>query len=384
MDMPSRADETLAQPSRAKLFELLTELRRPAGTEELAEQLALHPNGVRMHLERLLDAGLVSRERTPQGRGRPRDMWMIAADAQPGGDPPSAYADLGRWLSRVLAGGKASRRAIETAGREIGRDLVPADSNQPAEETVFTTLAALGFHPEREIEQPGRLTYKLCNCPYRDAASESQDVVCTLHRGITRGLLETVSPETRLERFVPRDPYAAGLHDRARRRHRRRGLPRSDGDSAVKRNPALTSLSHEHHQALFVAQKLRRATPATARAAREAFLEFWHREGCTHFRIEEDVLIPAYAGHGDAHHPLVARALCEHAEIRDLASRVDQDPGASPEALADLGRRLAEHVRLEERELFPMIEQALPGAALTVVAAQLAEAERLYASAHLA
>jgi hemerythrin-like domain-containing protein len=148
----------------------------------------------------------------------------------------------------------------------------------------------------------------------------------------------------------------------------------------VKRHPALTSLSHEHHQALFVAQKLRRATPSTARDAREAFLEFWHREGHAHFGLEEEILVPAYAAYGDAHHPRVARALCEHAEIRNLASRVDQDPEASPEALADLGRRLAEHVRLEERELFPMIEQALPAAALTAVAAQLAEAERLYAS----
>src|SRR4051794_7957008 len=109
MDLPTRPDEALAQPSRARLFELLTELRRPAGTDELAEQLGLHPNGVRMHLERLREAGLVSRERTPQGRGRPRDRWTIAPDARPGGDPPSAYGDLGRWLSRVLAQGKASR-----------------------------------------------------------------------------------------------------------------------------------------------------------------------------------------------------------------------------------------------------------------------------------
>jgi hypothetical protein len=34
--------------------------------------------------------------------------------------------------------------------------------------------------------------------------------VCTLHRGMTRGLLDAIAPGTKLAGFVPRDPYAAG------------------------------------------------------------------------------------------------------------------------------------------------------------------------------
>ena len=34
--------------------------------------------------------------------------------------------------------------------------------------------------------------------------------MCTLHRGMTRGLLEQLAPETTLTGFVPKDPYAAG------------------------------------------------------------------------------------------------------------------------------------------------------------------------------
>src|SRR5689334_17563407 len=83
MDLPTQLDEALAQPTRARLFALLRDLRRPAGTEELAERLTLHPNGVRVHLERLRKAGLVARERNRQARGRPRDMWVIASDARP-------------------------------------------------------------------------------------------------------------------------------------------------------------------------------------------------------------------------------------------------------------------------------------------------------------
>ena len=34
--------------------------------------------------------------------------------------------------------------------------------------------------------------------------------MCGLHRGITRGLLDAIDPQTKLVGFVPKDPYAAG------------------------------------------------------------------------------------------------------------------------------------------------------------------------------
>src|SRR4051795_8961165 len=46
MDVPSQPD-ALALPTRRRLFAELGELRRPAGTEELAARVGLHPNGVR-------------------------------------------------------------------------------------------------------------------------------------------------------------------------------------------------------------------------------------------------------------------------------------------------------------------------------------------------
>jgi hemerythrin HHE cation binding domain-containing protein len=143
----------------------------------------------------------------------------------------------------------------------------------------------------------------------------------------------------------------------------------------MKRDPALTSLSHDHHQALFVAQKLRRARAESAADARAAFLTFWNGPGHAHFRIEEQVLLPAYAGHGDPHHPLVARALCDHVEIRSRAAAVARDPAPGAIALNELGARIGDHVRLEERELFPLIEQTLPAERLATLAAELAQAE---------
>jgi hemerythrin HHE cation binding domain-containing protein len=87
----------------------------------------------------------------------------------------------------------------------------------------------------------------------------------------------------------------------------------------VKRSEALVALSRDHHQALAIAQKLRRATPQTANQVREAFLDYWIAHGRTHFRLEEEILLPAYAAYGDAHHPLVLRVLGDHVAIRQRA-----------------------------------------------------------------
>ena len=141
-------DDVLAQPTRARLFALLGELRRPAGTVELAERLGLHPNGVRIHLERMAQAGLVERAQVRHQRGRPPDAWTIAADAQPGGSPPRAYQDLGRWLARALRGRSRGLRSIEETGRQIGRELAPEGvdvyvlpPSLPAETPVFGPAA---------------------------------------------------------------------------------------------------------------------------------------------------------------------------------------------------------------------------------------------------
>jgi predicted ArsR family transcriptional regulator len=210
VDVPTRPGDALAQPTRARLFALLSELRRPVPTEELAERLGLHPNGVRTHLERLQDAGLVIRERERLARGRPRDTWLISPDAQPGGDPPTAYAELGRWLVRAMTVGKTRVRDVEATGRQIGRELAPQGSPASPEQQMYEVLVALGFQPRRELEPEGRLTYCLGNCPYREAVRERQPVVCGLHRGMTRGLLDVIDPKTKLTAFVPKDPYAAG------------------------------------------------------------------------------------------------------------------------------------------------------------------------------
>ncbi len=210
MDLPDgTGDDVLTQHTRARIFALLVEHRGAKSTEELAGLLDMHANGVRRHLERLHDAGLVERRRSRGARGRPGDRWLVAAGARPGGEVPSGYADLARWLARATPSGPGRLRAIEKAGWEIGRELASAPADDPVE-GFRSAIAALGFQPEIERDEEGGFTCRLENCPYRDSALENPDVVCTLHRGITAGLLEILDPKAKMTSFERRDPRRAG------------------------------------------------------------------------------------------------------------------------------------------------------------------------------
>jgi predicted ArsR family transcriptional regulator len=209
MDVPRPSAGVLAQPTRARIFALLVDMEGAADTEELAARLRLHPNGVRRHLKQMLDAGLLERKRARGRRGRPRDRWVVSAAARPAGEPPRAYDVLAGWLARAIPVAPRRLREVERAGREIGRELAPGGRGDSVER-FRQIVTALGFQPELEVGGDGEFLCRLGNCPYQDAVRERADVVCTLHRGITAGLLAELEPKAELKRFEPHEPEHAG------------------------------------------------------------------------------------------------------------------------------------------------------------------------------
>jgi hemerythrin-like domain-containing protein len=140
----------------------------------------------------------------------------------------------------------------------------------------------------------------------------------------------------------------------------------------MKRSPELTPLSHDHHQALFVAMQLKRAENRSVAAA---YLNFFDETGNRHFTIEEAVLLPVWmAADPDADADMATRVLVEHLELRTNADRLRSDQHAI-EDLHELGELLDRHVRFEERELVPRIESALDLEAIARLGAAIEVAE---------
>ncbi len=141
----------------------------------------------------------------------------------------------------------------------------------------------------------------------------------------------------------------------------------------MKRSEALTPLSHEHHQALFAAHEMRSAD--SVEAARSIFESYWGGYGEKHFRIEEEVLLPMWARFAEADPEHVARVAREHLEVRAAALAI----AAGELELADfhrLGEGIHDHVRFEERVLFPLIEADLDAEQRELVGAAIVAAEK--------
>jgi hemerythrin-like domain-containing protein len=140
----------------------------------------------------------------------------------------------------------------------------------------------------------------------------------------------------------------------------------------MKRADALRPLSREHLVALMAAKTLREATDLEE--ATRAFLDFWDGDGRRHFRVEEEALLPNWALHAEVDKDGVERMLAEHLAIRREALRLEAGETTLEEA-RELGRLLHDHVRFEERQLFPIVEEALDEAALARLAAAIEGAE---------
>lgn len=127
----------------------------------------------------------------------------------------------------------------------------------------------------------------------------------------------------------------------------------------MKRSQELSSLSREHHQAL-----------DDAEAALAAFASFWREHGAGHFETEERVLLGFLTAEE------ADRLLAEHDAIR---TRVDELAGLSGarrlETARELGEIVHDHVRFEERVLFPALERRLTPAQLDAVGGALARAD---------
>jgi quercetin dioxygenase-like cupin family protein len=142
----------------------------------------------------------------------------------------------------------------------------------------------------------------------------------------------------------------------------------------MKRHQALISLSHDHHEALVAARRLRLGADAPdPNAAVTAFLGFFLASAVPHFREEEELLFPLVAG-AEAARELVVQALLEHqrlhagaAELRGLVGRGNESRDiAGP--MREVATLLERHVRFEERQLFPLIEGLLSEEALGTLA----------------
>lgn len=125
-----------------------------------------------------------------------------------------------------------------------------------------------------------------------------------------------------------------------------------------KRHKALQPLSREHHHGLLLSWKIRSGFSKDVDPKRIRIYADWFYENhlIPHFEMEEAHIFNIL----ESENELVKRALAEHRRLKRLFGQREDDT----KTLSKIEEELEQHIRFEERVLFPEIQKVASEAEL--------------------
>lgn len=128
----------------------------------------------------------------------------------------------------------------------------------------------------------------------------------------------------------------------------------------MKRHPSLIPLYREHHQALILAQLLKKGAPNYKGLPKDfedkkhyAF-QFFQQKLAAHFTTEERIF-EELATINETIKILTCGLIAEHEQLKTSFLLCNQ-PNFSEDAMHNLGTLLDQHIRKEERVLFQLVQ----------------------------
>ena len=139
----------------------------------------------------------------------------------------------------------------------------------------------------------------------------------------------------------------------------------------MKRHNSLYPLSHDHHHVLVQARNLRIASAHSDRTLLHQivsdFITFWDASLQTHFRQEEEILLPIFSQYSSTDRLEITETLKQHVNIQQVVDQlrkyIEQETALAVKS-RELSELLGVHIRYEEQHLFPAIQEGVPEEAL--------------------
>jgi predicted ArsR family transcriptional regulator len=196
--------KALSDATRLALYDLLCASQQPLSAPLLAAELSVHPNTVRMHLDRLIEAGLV--QSTPVHRGsvgRPELRYAALPDRRVQVEIPTTVtapssaetALMVHLLASIATRAGATADDARTVGWQWGRTLAADLAELEPVAALVTANHRAGFasvQPVAAVDMAGSPTaiaMEFTECPFRVGLDGDADLLCEAHLGMCDAVL---------------------------------------------------------------------------------------------------------------------------------------------------------------------------------------------------
>ena len=198
MELDLEVLKALGDETRYAMYRELASSTSPLSAQELADALGVHANTVRLHLERLREAGLVESEAIHRGTvGRPQHHYVLAPGAPGLGFDPPAHVLLAGLLAAMAERLGADPDDAAGTGFVWGTEAGRRTRSAGCMNALVDELERLGFAPVPDTTpaaagggEPVRIDF--LHCPFRELAEAYPELVCNLHRGLCEGVVAEV------------------------------------------------------------------------------------------------------------------------------------------------------------------------------------------------
>lgn len=207
-DAPDTGDldglSTLTDPVRRRLYDEVSAHDDPVGREDAARAVGISRTLAAYHLDRLVDAGLLSTTYARPagaggpGAGRPAKRYRRVQEDRTVSVPPRDYGLVADLLATAVdEDGDDGRvhRALLSAAESEGRAAGASDAD------LCTVLAERGYEPD--VDEAGDIDLR--NCPFHRLSRSHTALVCGLNHAMLGSLLEARGEDRTRAELCPRE-----------------------------------------------------------------------------------------------------------------------------------------------------------------------------------
>jgi len=210
MEQALTVSMVLSDPTRYYIYQYLSEQNYEVSVLEIAKRFDIHPNVARLHLTKLEQAHMLQSQTKKTGKGgRPSRLYSLANEEIQLNFPYRDYKLLATMAMEVVQElGAQGEQILYKTGYKYGQEILETHLKpSPTTMTIEDKIEKLrhisniiGIYPQIEyVKHKNTIFFSIHNCPFKDLAQKSPELVCNMHSQLIKGMLDSLFENIELQ-----------------------------------------------------------------------------------------------------------------------------------------------------------------------------------------